>query len=46
MLNEARGPVTWWKAQNDFFFFFEKKKTTKVIFPIGYPTASKLTKPT
>ena len=34
MLNEVRGSVTWWKAQNDIFL----KKTTKVIFPIGYPT--------
>jgi hypothetical protein len=24
----------------------KKKKTTKVIIPIGYPTASKLIKPT
>jgi hypothetical protein len=23
MLNEARDPVTRWKAQNDFFFFFD-----------------------
>jgi hypothetical protein len=26
--------------------FKKKKKTTKVIIPIGYPTASKLIKPT
>ena len=25
MLNEARGPVTWWKTQNNFFFFLKKK---------------------
>jgi hypothetical protein len=25
---------------------FKKKKPTKAIIPIGYPTASKLTKPT
>ena len=25
MLNEARGPVTWWKSQNDFFFFFNNQ---------------------
>jgi hypothetical protein len=44
MLNEARGPVTWWKDQNDFIFFIFLNKT-KVIFPVGYPTASKITKP-
>ena len=43
MLNEARDPVTQWKAQNDHFF---KKKNleNQVIWPMGYPTAFKLTK--
>jgi hypothetical protein len=41
MLNEARGSVTRWKAHNDHL----KKKKTKVIFPISYPTSSKLTQP-
>jgi hypothetical protein len=39
MLNEARDPVTRWKAQNDHFFFL-----TTVIIPNGFSTAFKLTK--
>jgi hypothetical protein len=41
MLNEARDPVTQWKAQNDHFFLNE---IGHGYFPIGYPTAFELTK--
>jgi hypothetical protein len=42
MLNEARDPITWWKAQNDHHFFFFD--INDGYFPTGYPTAFKLTK--
>jgi hypothetical protein len=46
MVNEARDPVTSWKAQNDhqLFIYLFIYDTNHGYFPTGYPIAFKLTK--